>query len=467
MGDRQCGLCLSCSTPFLNAADDVEVFNRDANLSMLYLNSEFKKNPDILRTYDFAKFCSERQSGHMIHKSFHHTALDYMTNRHTRDSHVGVPYVLGAVAPPPLIPRTRIQDAVNVPILYYHTATGNAGAMAATWQRPSRVDRIVHEAIFDILDELCYNDLANHISQDLKQRFDVCFGCNMLMTQKSHMRFLLGVRGAGAKNGRGAVLPRGKITQYQVKTGRNTLDSGYGHWTISADPPIVSPTNAKTDSDAPCIAYYLHMCLPYDDDPNRDPFEDFHVRHKADARALYLQLSWIVLEIACLATLLQEGTVTKANSKRSHGMHQHRGVLDLYVSYFLWRLIQFEHGPALLLNNIDFYRWHQIYFSDSRNCPGFLSYADRQVVTGRLMFGATDVDSKVLLLDISTRLVGYYRSHFSRLALFLTSPAAVPAFLSDYFPPPASARILGDMSLQVPLSLSLFPFFSLPVFFSA
>jgi len=404
MGDNQCGLCLSCGAPFMPELDQTEFFNRDANLSILFLNTQFRQNPDIMRSYDVPKLCSRREASHMIHRSYHHTALDYMCNGHRNDSNVGVPAQLvpGFVVP---------NNVPNQALLYFHTATGNSGARSATWTRPPVNLRIDMRPLLNAIRRASAFPAAQPIPQSLTQVYDMCAGCNALMTQKSHMRFLLGVRNAGAKNNRGRILPPGCLTQRHMDGANALLPQAYGRWRVAQNPRATQhPSLQKTDSDTPAIAYYLHMCLPFRVGPNTDGFHAIPVRLRAAAREHYLVQCWLVLEIACLATLLRENTLTKPRSRKSHGMHQHLGALDVYVSYFLWRMVQFRYATAVERRGIGFIQWHQKFFCDARNCPfGLLREGDRLTTTGQLMFGETDMPSKALVQRICRTLVRYYK----------------------------------------------------------
>lgn len=460
MSDQQCGLCLSCGAPFLPEIDQVDFFNREGNLSVLFLNTQFKQNPDIQRMYDFPKLCSQRQASHMIHEAYHQTALDYMCNRHTNDSDVGI----NPLAPAVVLPAAfQIPRVANAPFLYYHVASTRAGPQAATWVRPTAINRINFADLMTWLARASRTVTARPVAQSLKQVYDICQGCNALMTQKSHFRFILGLRGAGGKNSRGIVLPGPVLQQYNVTPHGAPLERGYGRWRIANNPNMThSPLLAKSDSEAPCIAYYLHMCLPFQAAQNNDPFAAVSQPLRNSGRALYLQLCWIMLEIACLATLLQEGTVTKGrNVKKSHGMHQHRGVLDLYVSYFFWKMIQFEFG--LLVNRVgmNFVQWHQKYYCDAKNCPGLLDRPAAAGIIGRLMFAHSDVGGRALLRQICRRLVDFYQVELAPLVVHVCGqvyPAPPGPTVHQYFLPVRVAAVLGDRSLEVCLCCFIYCF---------
>ncbi len=97
---HQACLCLSCGVPFLPSADEVDLFSSKANLSILYLHLEFKKNPTLQRTHQKLKFSGTVHGSHLFHDSHHITALRYMTQKHTGDSPVAWPPQAGKVRLP-------------------------------------------------------------------------------------------------------------------------------------------------------------------------------------------------------------------------------------------------------------------------------------------------------------------------------------------------------------------------------
>ena len=442
MTDQQCGLCLSCGAPFLPNIDEVDFFNREGNLSMLFLNTQFKQNPDIQRMYDVPKLCSGRQASHMFHRAYHHTALEYMCERHTDDNPVG-----------PAVPVANavIVDQANAPFLYYHTATGNKGPMMARWVQPAQNQRI-RMKLYQYMNRLAPRNQYFLPPRQMDMMYDMCLGCNALMTQKSHMRFLLGVRHAGEKNVRGRILPIGVFDQHRMEAAGQPLENGYGHWRVQAAFGRRSPLLSKADSDAPAIAYYLHMCLPFQGPGQHAKFQNFQRRAK-QARSFYLEMCWIVLEIACLAILLEEGTVTKPRgSKKSHGQHQHLGVLDVYVSFFYWRLMQFTFGKSPRVQELDFVQFHQKYFVEIRNCPGILAEADRTVTTGTLVYQTTNQPGVDLVEQICDRLVQQFQGVLQPFFHFCAGiPRRVTPTIREYFLPVEVVRTLRAKSRQVDL----------------
>lgn len=451
MSDQQCGLCLSCGAPFMPDIEEVDFFNREANLSVLFLNTQFKRNPDIVRTYDVPKLCSQRQASHMIHASYHETALQYMSGRHRHDDDVNGGVVVAA--------GNVVADVGSAPFLYYHTATGNKGPKAARWTRPTANQRIDMSPLLDLLELDQFNDGWHAVPlPQIGVKYDICAACNALMTQKSHMRYLLGCRNAGRKNPHGNLVPLNSFTQHIMDQNGSTLDDAYGAWSFRNGAHTNAPRRNKSDSDAPCIAYYLHMCLPYEVPGAPHYFNGIRFPHNQKRiRGLFLELCWVILEIACLATLNEEGTATKPGSRKSHGEHQHRGVLDLYVSYFMWRLTIYSRGNRRgNRRQIDFVQFHQKYYGDARNCPGLLNDGDRLVISGKLMYDTTKQNPKTLVEKICANLVGMYSDHFLPMIDLCTGEVrGIPPTVEQYFASPDVVRRMRGMSAQVRAHVSV------------
>ena len=454
MSDQQCGLCLSCGAPFLPDIDDIDFFNREANLSVLFLNTQFKQNPEIQRTYDVPKLCSKRQASHIVHVSYHQTALDYMCNRHTDDNDVGIGAGFNMVG------GSAVPDLANAPFLYYHTASTKEGPKAATWARPPEDRRIDMGDLLDRIEEAYDNDPVHAQPFQPGRMYDICAGCNALMTQKSHFRFLLGCRGAGAKNMRGCIVARDAFTQYNVESRRHALPDAYGVWQVQNGGVRRAPRRIKTDSEAPAIAYYLHMCLPHQGAGQQNYFNRFRpTALRLATRQVYLELCWVILEIACLATLLDEGTATKPReTKRSHGRHQHLGVLDLYVSYFFWRLAVYCLGGR---KQMDFVQFHQKFFSDARNCPGLLPESSRRVTTGSLMYSASSQSAKGLVEEICSYLMFYFKNELQPLVELCCGGGDVDKPIKEYFLQFDVVRILRARSNEVSQFVCVFTGFLL------
>jgi hypothetical protein len=142
----------------------------------------------------------------------------------------------------------------------------------------------------------------------------------------------------------------------------NVLDltKAFGIWFYTPnDNPTLLPDLTGEDPIAPCVGYYLHCCLPFMVPAAASPFAPGGTQDVAKAvRLQYVELSWLILMITSTLTLIEQGK--PYGDRPTGGMQQHYGVLDVYVSYFVWRLMKFEFG-ASNSKTPDFIQWHQKY----------------------------------------------------------------------------------------------------------
>jgi hypothetical protein len=447
MTGLQCGLCLSCGVPFLPDVSRVDFFNRQGVLSVLFLNSEFTHNRDIQQAYTTPKFSSGVDQAHVFHRSHHATAIEYMCERHTRDSRVGG----GAIVAGNVIP-----DQANAAMLYHHapTSQGNRQPRAATWDRPPLASRLNMRRLRKFVLRVGALPNARVPAQNLDQTYATCEGCNDLMTQKAGIAYVLGYGVAGARNVHGGVIQGQPVREYVADAQNHTLANAYGNWQYGNVPAAVVPRPDQTtqDSTAPHVAYYLHMCLPYKVHGQRDVFEAriANAAVRRQARAFYLEQCWLILEIASLATLLEEGPVmNEPNTRRAHGMHQLCGSLDLYVSFFLFRLLQFEHFAAIRTYDLDFVQWHQRYYWDAINCPGLFGPNERRVLIAQRMYGTTAQPGGTLVTQICERLMSHYRTRLLPLVRMLALQANVLPAIEDFFVAPPVLRELRALTRRV------------------
>lgn len=167
------------------------------------------------------------------------------------------------------------------------------------------------------------------------------------------------------------------------------------------------------------------------------------------ARCAYLELSWLMMEIACLASLLMEGK--SRDKKLSHGLHQHYGVVDLYASYFLWRLLKFEHPKAIQTSGLDFTQWHQKYYCVAIGCRG-LGLNHSGPILGTQAFGATQTSTKLLLEGICANLIDLYTGALQPLVMLVTNTLPSPLTKEQqcavrYFLPLRHMKTLRTLSI--------------------
>jgi hypothetical protein len=129
-------------------------------------------------------------------------------------------------------------------------------------------------------------------------------------------------------------------------------------------------------------------------------------------------------------------------------MHQHLGALDLYVSFFVWRLIQFQYGQRLSAV-MDFVQWHQKFYCDALDCKALFRVNQRQDVLARSVYGTTDQSARTLVETICVGLIRLYKWKLNPLVRLVARLDGVPPEVKDYFVPWDTLRALKLRSVQV------------------
>ena len=453
---HQCGLCLSCGSPFLPKSSEADTYLRKGSQSVLFLNQEFEDNHDIRRVYDHPKYTAVKQAGHIFHDSHHQLAIEYMCHRHTMD--YPVRWTSGGTRVLPLTP--------NPPMPFLKTPAGKKGKgpTVATWNPPPENARLNFRALLNHIIGAADESTARSTPINLDETFAVCQGCNLIMTQQNDMNFHLGLKGMRAVNPAPLLGPRGgMITQWSMEDRGVSAREAYGVWRRvrgKKGAGTEHPSGKAADALSPAVAYYLHMCLPYLGAGAVDPFTRIqNANMQAPALHTYLQLSWIVLEIACLATLRELGRLYEPVGARSHGPQQHLGALDIYVSYFIYKLMQFEFGEHVEREGLDFVQWHQKYYWDALNCKGlFPSRRITHLLADRVYTSVTQ-PSRVLVEEICNGLMRLYTEDLDSLISFVTNQGDdLPMEIRSYFLPlPAMRELRRRSAQQVNSFISLLP----------
>jgi hypothetical protein len=411
--NKQCGLCLSCGAPFPPSTRNVALFGRRANLSIVYIDHHVGNNPDLNARYHNPCFSAPVDASHMFHESHHQAALDYMCNHHTGDNipaggtvNIGVTH--------------RLPDKDGA-FPFYKGGRSKKEPHVATWDKPEKEDRLDFGVLLDHIKSKQTNDLDTAFAQNLNQTYLLCKSCNAIMTSVAYMRYIVGFSTNADRNPHGCIIPADKkpIKCYAAVTARADVKRASKAWyRKKQSPEQLYPTRASTeDPVSPHIAYYLHMCLPFRDPADPDVFDDLIGRNSGIAgRSTYTELCWIILMIACLATHIEKGSL-HGDHKPSHGQHQQYGVLDIYVSFFIWRLCEFDYGPELARSGIDFVQWHQKYFWEAVHCRGMDKYL---AVVGLAAYGSVEVNSRALVQDICAKLMQLYMGPIKPLIMLIT-----------------------------------------------
>lgn len=136
-------------------------------------------------------------------------------------------------------------------------------------------------------------------------------------------------------------------------------------------------------------------------------------------------------------------------------MHQHLGALDLYVSFFLWRLVLFEYGSRVA-GHLDFVQWHQKFFWDAISCKGLFHGGRVYDVIGRFAYGVTNQPARALVEGICKKLIRLYERKLRPLVMLVARLEPVPREVKDYFVPLETVRALRLRSVQVLVFSCLF-----------
>lgn len=393
---EQCGLCLSCGAPFLPDGEELESFVQRGNQSILYLNARFKGDLGMRGLFTSPKYTNKMDLSHVFHGG-HRRALLHMWDHHTGTAPVAT--AGGAVVP-----------AMNGAMPFHPNSSDRGDPSVATWNTPILTRRLAFDALKQGLAGLDggRRPIDRTFGFDAEQTYAICKDCNVIMTQEAKFNQILGIRAVD----RAGLVPRGCIQVHKAITNGAGIENAYGAWVVGA-PGRAVPKPDQHDPMAPCVAYYLHLCLPA-------PSEG------AAMRRLYLELCWLALQIACVTLTLSDG------KRLSHGWAHHKGVLDFYTSYFCYRLLCFQyHGRRLP----PFVQWHQKYFGDAIHCRAL--FPDGKTLLGaRAGEGATGHGAE-LLERVAANVMGLYTGPLVPLARFLVGEDGVPTGVDNFFVRPA------------------------------
>jgi hypothetical protein len=121
------------------------------------------------------------------------------------------------------------------------------------------------------------------------------------------------------------------------------------------------------------------------------------------------------------------------------------------VSYFVFRLMQFEHGLLVRRAGLDFVQWHQKYYWDALNCKGLFPVELATSLLGARVYSSVAQPSRDLLEDICGGLMNLYTTDLQPLIMFVTDQrAGLPLEVTAYFLPlPAMRELKARSGRQV------------------
>lgn len=324
MATQQAGLCLSCGAPFCPKPTDEINYDSLGNMSLAYINRQVRINKDAMTKIEHPAFYGVQESSHIIHKSHHRGAVKIMANERADTD----------------ITDNQIDQKNGLfPFILAPESKKNSRPMVAEWNVPDSENRINLTSLSTLCAEIEKGSKdGDDMNKDYTLMAGCCKSCNSTMTMEYWFRYHLYADEEGEERNRHRIIQDSPITLYNVK-----IDGGikniekYDKWRkkerVGDFPDHDTPRNKEYM--APAVAYYLHLCLP---------FEDHHLLHddeKERNKSLYVELCWVVLEIACLMCEYWRGSGDKENKqgsskKRNQSHKSPLGAIELYFGYFCW-----------------------------------------------------------------------------------------------------------------------------------
>lgn len=409
----QFNLCLSCGVPFLPVAEDYIDFDSVGNLSVLYFQKHVRRSEAVAANVENPVFSSKKCAAHIIHESHHAHALAFMSERREdADLREALPDTRDGVFPFVRAPKSKSK----------HETLG------AFWASPDNTHRIKFDKLSKYLTK---HDINEGYHLDFGQKCNCCRGCNMTMTMEFWFRYHL-----YNPDNLGGLIPQDVITVVKLRNVGSDHDPA---WRFAANRDQYTfpsrPWSRARDAMAAAVAYYLHMCLPFNDSP---------VKSVPAKKALYQTLCWTLLEIACLISEYRIGPENNRDHKKRQCLKSHVGTIELYISYFCWRL----YGSTMQeLLDVNFETWHQMYFWDAAGCDKL--FPGRRF--GRLIvdeFGGnvTQMTSAALLEYVFERVWSIFRKLKPMARLLAGDYEHVPANVGLYFVMPANVDAIYTLA---------------------
>ena len=362
-------LCLCCGVPFEPSLDDLGDNLQYANtLALVRLNGAIRRDNHVRNMIHDSKeirFYSKKQEAHVVHKSHHFNALDFVIKEMTTNAGKDFPFVAKPTGRQPEYKIARWDSATNRVDLYN------------LWERVKKVAPI--------------GPVPNW---DLKYTVETCTDCNYAMTTEFWYRFHL----YGTNPNR--IIGVNSIRIYNATAVHPDVRQGQGR--------LFPPANFSNREDyfAAYVACYLQSCFPVNVNGVRPIL-----------RQLYSKLAWISLQVACCISQYMKGV--QGTGYQPRNPKSQLGVLELYVSYFAWTLACGE--DPRMMNRLDFKKWHQMYVWDLVNSPLLLEDGVR-LIGKEVVPEVMNVDSKLFVRQVSNKLLTLYDRYFIKIKECIITP---------------------------------------------
>lgn len=258
-------------------------------------------------------FCSKLEASHVFHESHHQHAVRVICEHRLTDA--ALSFANGADNADGWFPFVR------------HPKGRDPQSLVAEWDRPADGDRLVHQALLDLL------PADGEDMPDYNVKVACCQDCNHLMTMEFWFRYHLY---GSMDDNEHRLIPTDAIRVQPANAGRHPLRE-WEQWGAPLGPVTSFPQDLylrTQDIMSAAVGYYLHRCLP--------------VGVLSTPRTkLYVAMCWVVLEVTCLLCELVKGSLnaedTPALIKRNKPQKNALGCIELYLSYMAWRVLGFKH----------------------------------------------------------------------------------------------------------------------------
>lgn len=405
MNNKQYGLCLCCGTPWMPTIETLLHKKQLISIALLKFERMILNDKQIKELMKKGKqfhFCQPKHIAHVLHKSHHLQAVQYMIdNINTKVNLLYVPF---------------IKTPTSIKTKMY----------LANWKALPKDEGINLQSLVDLFENLpIAHTRPNDFSMEYELTIDTCKDCNLCMTMRFWFRYHLYTSMSINPN---RIIKGSPITIYNVDThGHDTVDEAE-NWTQKNALAAKFPStefNAKRDFYTAYLAYYLYMCSPKNMKKPRYMSAAIFLLTKK----LFMRLSWIVLQVTCLACEYTLGASKKGELNQSPKCLL--GAIELYMSYFAWLLSCYQY--TALQSRMSFQQWHQYYTGDMMGCESFRRL-NVVLIAKEIIPVSCDVASNLLVTKICNNMVQCYVNHFWVITKILNqADADVPKQVREHY----------------------------------
>ena len=355
----QCGLCLSCGTPFMSTPLNAVDFGDSC---MLYLHKEYNLDDTVRESVSNAgkiRLMGNMQRAHLVHDKAHSVAVGYAAykmpigdvdipdhNQVGDDAHPALHAVGGA--------HLRWDEPVAEGVRF-----GSNDKVMAAWASPAPQRDEVLDLYTEVMESgdfesewtpFTFLPIPPTYSSDTQNNIVLlCDICNLAATSLGQFSKILH-----------ELVPRNTYDLYAVQGGnlKNPVMSNFGEWRVNsnAGPRVTRNLTAE-------VAVFLHSCTNLALPPALHLAPEVERIVLQNRVALLTHLNWITLQVVCLA---EQAYAPLLNVKLPKHTRIYTGLADLYISLWLWLYSRWRYDDLM---NVSFACWHQKYMWVCVDCP--------------------------------------------------------------------------------------------------